>query len=95
MHFIKNRRNSIREFLKIIITTDELGYITINHTTKQQNSQWKFPSYPTPKMAKAVNSTDKQMIFVLFDHEGIVYAHAVEAGRKVNKTYYAEVLQKL
>ncbi|GFT87796.1 hypothetical protein TNCV_799111 [Trichonephila clavipes] len=52
--------------LKGFITADKALLYHYDPTIKQQSSEWKHPSSPTPKKAKTVKSADKDMIIIFF-----------------------------
>ncbi|GFX85027.1 protein GVQW3 [Trichonephila clavipes] len=85
--------NSDENFLKKIITGEETWVYGYDPETKQQSSQWKFPSEPRPKKARQSNS--KSMLIVFFDDEGIVHHEYAHTGQTINKEYYVEVLKRL
>ncbi|GFX97186.1 histone-lysine N-methyltransferase SETMAR [Trichonephila clavipes] len=52
--------NSDENFLKKIITGDETWVYGYDPETKQQSSQWKFPSEPWPKNARQSQTINKE-----------------------------------
>ncbi|GFT88999.1 protein GVQW3 [Trichonephila clavipes] len=56
--------NSDENFLKKIITGDKTWVYGYDPETKQQSSQWKFPSEPRPKKARQSRSNIKSMLIV-------------------------------
>ncbi|GFW08999.1 histone-lysine N-methyltransferase SETMAR [Trichonephila clavipes] len=64
-------------------------------TIKQQSSEWKHPSSPTPKKAKAVKSAGRVITIFFFYYEGIVYQHGVEPGTTVSDSNYMNVLRTM
>ncbi|GFV80251.1 histone-lysine n-methyltransferase setmar-like protein [Trichonephila clavipes] len=52
--------NSDENFPKKIITGDETWVSGYDPETKQQSSQWKFPSEPRPKKPVKVEATSSQ-----------------------------------
>ncbi|GFX84360.1 mariner Mos1 transposase [Trichonephila clavipes] len=87
--------NSDENFLKKIITGDETWVYGYDPETKQQSSQWKFPSEPRPKKARQSQGNIKSMLIVFFDYEGIVHHEYAHTGQTINKEYYVEVLKRL
>ncbi|GFT38234.1 histone-lysine n-methyltransferase setmar-like protein [Trichonephila clavipes] len=87
--------NSDENFLKKIITGDETWVYGYDPETKQQSSQWKFPSEPRPKKARQSRSNIKSMLIGFFYYEGIVHHEYAHTGQTINKEYYIEVLKRL
>ncbi|GFX62446.1 uncharacterized protein TNCV_412881 [Trichonephila clavipes] len=62
------------------LKADQAWLYYYDPTIKQQSSEWKHPSSPTPMKAKTVKSAGRVMTIIFLYYEGIVYQHAVEPG---------------
>jgi hypothetical protein len=65
--------NGDPEFLKTMITGDEMWVYRYDPETKAQSPQWKHSSSPRPKKAQRVRSKVKVLLTVFFDYCGIVH----------------------
>ena len=83
------------EFMKTIITGDEIWVYGYDPETKFQSSQWKHPESPRPKKARQVRSKVTVMLTCFFDSRGIVHHEYAPEGQTINKEYYLEVLRRL
>jgi transposase len=83
------------EFLKTVITGDEMWVYGYDPEMNVQSSQWKHSSPPRPKKAQRVWSKVKVLLTVFFDYRGIVHHSYASAGRTINKEYYLEVIRHL
>ena len=81
------------DFLKKVITRDELWVYSYEPEMKAQSSQWKSPGSPRPK--KSGQSKIKTMSAVFFDWEGIVHHEYIFPGQTINKEYYLNVIHWL
>ncbi|GFT42354.1 histone-lysine N-methyltransferase SETMAR [Trichonephila clavipes] len=72
--------------------TYEAWLLYYDPTIKQQSSEWKQPSSPSPKKAKTVKSAGKVITIIFFNYEEIEYQNAVEPSTTVNDSYYTNVL---
>jgi hypothetical protein len=80
--------NGDPEFLKIVITGDEMWAYGYDPETKVQLSQWKHSSSPRPKKAQRVRSKVKVLLTVFFDNCGFVHhSYAPE-----EKNYHQSIL---
>ncbi|GFX99867.1 histone-lysine n-methyltransferase setmar-like protein [Trichonephila clavipes] len=93
--------NSDENFLKKIITGDETWVYGYDPETKQQSSQWKFPSEPRPKKACQSRSNIKSMLVVFFimrghrfDNKQTVETNATNALKAISKTDFQECFNK-
>jgi hypothetical protein len=68
--------NEDPEFLKTVITGDEMWVYGYDPETKVQSLQWKHSSSPRPKKAQRVRSKVKVLLTVFFDYHGIVHHKA-------------------
>jgi len=95
--------NGNENFLKNIITGDEMWVYGYDVETKKQSSQWMgkgSPRHasPPPKKTKETRlsrSKIKVTLIVFFDWRGIVHHEFVPRGKVVNKQLYQEVLARL
>jgi hypothetical protein len=87
--------NGDLEFLKTVITGDEMWVYGYDSETKVQSPQWKHSSFPRPKKAQWVRSKVKVLLTVFFDYRGIVHHTYAPEGQTINKEYYLEVIRHL
>jgi hypothetical protein len=87
--------NGDPEFLKTVITGDEMWVYGYDLETKVQSSQWKHSSSPRPQKAQQVRSKVKVLMTVFFDYRGIVHHSYTSEGQNINKEYYREVIRHL
>jgi hypothetical protein len=71
------------EFLKTVITGDEMLVYGYDPETKMQLLQWKHSSSPGPKKAQRVRSKVKVLLTVFFDYRGIVH-HSMHQKAKLS-----------
>lgn len=72
------------------------GFKVMTPKTKQQSSQWKFPSESRPKKARQSQSNIKIMLIFFFDYEGVMnHENAPRGQTRINKEFYVEVLKRL
>ena len=83
------------DFLKKVITRDELWVYSYEPEMKAQSSHWKSPGSPRPKKVQQSCSKVKTMLTVLFDWEGVVHHEYIPSGQTINKEYYLHVLHRL
>ena len=83
------------EFLRRIVTGDEVWLHFYDPETKQQSSVWKTADEKTPVKPRATKSAGKVMAVIFFDSEGILLRHLFPAGQTVNATAYCEILKSL
>ncbi|GFV81724.1 histone-lysine n-methyltransferase setmar-like protein [Trichonephila clavipes] len=95
-HNVERVRVTVEQHRRLtIITGDETWVYGYDPETKQQSSQWKFPSEPRPKKARQSRSNIKSMLIVFFYYEGIVHHEYAHTGQIIKKEYYIEVLKRL
>lgn len=82
-------------FLQRIITGDESWIYQYDPLSRQQSSQWKSPSSPTPKCPRAERSVGKVMLISFFDYNGMVHHEYLPRGETVNGMFYKGVMQRL
>jgi hypothetical protein len=87
--------NGDPEFLKTVITGDEMWVYEYDPEPKVQSSQWKHSSPPKPKKAQRMQSKVKVLLTVFFDYRGIVHHSYAPEGQTINKEYYLEVIRHL
>jgi hypothetical protein len=73
------------EFLKTVITGDEMWVYGYDPEMKVQSSQWKHSSSPRPKKAQWVRSKVTVLLSVFFDYRGIVHHSYAPEGQTINK----------
>ena len=76
--------NGNENFLKNIITGDEMWVYGCDVETKMQSSQWMGKGSPRPKKSKDESVKDQGDV-VFFDWKGIVHHEFVPRGQMVNK----------
>jgi hypothetical protein len=81
--------NGDPEFLKIVITGDEMWVYGYDPETKVHSSS------PKPKKAQRMRSKVKVLLAVFFDYRGIVHHSYAPEGETINKEYYLEVIRHL
>jgi hypothetical protein len=86
--------NGDTEFLKTMITGDEMWVYGCDPETKVQSLQWKHSSSPRPKRAR-VRGKVKVLLTVFFDYRQIVHHSYAPEGQTINKEYYLEVIRHL
>jgi hypothetical protein len=86
--------NGDPEFLKTVITGDEMWVYGYDPEKKVQSSQWKHSSFPRCKKAQQVRSKVKVLLTVFFDYRGIVHHSYAPEGQSINKEYYLEVMMQ-
>jgi hypothetical protein len=84
--------NGDPEFLKTVITGDEMSVYGYDPETKVQLLQWKHSSSPRPKKAQRVRSKVKVLLTVFLDYRGIVHHSYTPGGQTINKECYLEVV---
>jgi hypothetical protein len=87
--------NGDPQFLKTVITGDELWVYGYEPETKVWSSRWKHSSSPRPKKAQRVRSKVKVLLTVFFDYRGIVHHSYAPEGQTISKEFYLEVIRHL
>ena len=87
--------NGNENFLKNIITGDEMRVYGYDVGIKMQSSQWMGKGSPLPKKARMSRSKIKALLVVFFDWKGIVHHEYVPCCHMVNKQLYQKVLASL
>jgi hypothetical protein len=87
--------NGDHEFMKTVITGDEMWVYSYVPETKVQSLQWKHSSSPRPKKAQQVQGKVKVLLTVFFDYCRIVHHSYAPEGKSINKEYYLEVIRHL
>jgi hypothetical protein len=87
--------NKDPEFLKTVITGDEMWLYRYDSETKVQWSQWKHSSSPRPKKAQWVQSKVKVLLTAFFDYRRIAHHSYAPEGQTINEEYYLEVIRHL
>ena len=83
------------EFIKTIITGDEIWVYGYDPETKFRFSQWKHPESPWQKKARQVRSNVKVMLTCFFDSRGIVHHEYAPENQTIKKEYYLQVPRRL
>ncbi|GFU79594.1 protein GVQW3 [Trichonephila clavipes] len=78
------------EFMKLILTGDELWVYGYDPETKQQSSQWK-----TPGVHLGQRKHDQSHVDCVFHADGIVHHEYDPQGQTVNKEFYLDVMRRL
>ena len=89
--FIQTATNE-SDFLKKVITRDELCVYSCDPEMKAQSSQGKFPGSACLKKAQQSLSKTKTMVTVFFDWDGVVHHEHAPPGQIINKEYCLSVL---
>ncbi|KAM5158273.1 histone-lysine N-methyltransferase SETMAR-like [Mantella aurantiaca] len=63
--------------------------------SKSKSMQWKHPTTPTPKKAKAVPAAGKVMASVFWDSQGVIMVDCLHKGESITGAYYANLLRQL
>jgi len=90
-----DRSNAVKNFLKNVITGDEIWVYGYDVETKVQLSQWVGKLSPRPQKACQSCSNVKVMLIVFFDWKVIVHYEFVPRGETVNKEFYLNILKCL
>ena len=89
-------RVSVEEnFLKTIVTGDEIWVYGYDIETKAQSSQWVGQGSPRPKKARMSRPDMNVMLLVFFDWQGIIHHEFDPRGQRVNTEFYVAVLKRL
>ena len=80
------------DFLKKVITRDELWVYSYEPEMKAQSSQWKSPGSPCPKKALQSCSKIKTLLTAFFNWEGVVHHEHTPPGQKINREHYLNIL---
>ncbi|KFD68814.1 hypothetical protein M514_19055 [Trichuris suis] len=99
---LQNRRISIAEltakkedFLRRIVTGDEVWLCHYDPESKQQSRQWKHVNSPRPKRARLEPRLGKILATIFWDAEGILLIDYMEDGGTITGKYYANFLLQL
>jgi len=84
-----------RNFLKNVITGDEIWIFEYYPETKRQSKEWHTSASPRPKKVRRSKPKIKSMLICFFDSEGIVHTEFVPQGHTVDQFYYREILERL
>ena len=83
------------KFLRWYITIDETWVHRFTRETKEQSKQWTEMRESAPKKAKTVPSAGQVMASVFWDAREIIFNDYLPKGKKINREYYANLLQRL
>ena len=78
------------DFLKKVITEDELWAYGYDPKTRAPLSQWKLPASPCLKKAQQSHKIET-ILTVVFDQKGVVHHEYDPPGQTTNKEYYLNV----
>ena len=87
--------NKEPDFLKNVITGDELWIYSYDLEMKAQSSQRKLLCSSCLQKVQQRHNKIKTMLTVFFDWEGVVHHEYMPPGQTVNKGYYLNVLRWL
>ncbi|KFD50419.1 hypothetical protein M513_08646, partial [Trichuris suis] len=87
--------NSEEDFLRRIVTGDEVWLCHYDPETEQQSSQWKHVNSPRPKRARLEPRLGKILATIFWDAEGIILIDYMEDGGTITGKYYANLLLQL
>jgi len=94
LHLLE-RIQSDRNFLKNVITGDEIWIFEYDPETKRQSKEWHSSASPIPKKARISKSKIKSMLICFFESQGTVHTEFVSQEQTVNHVYYREILDRL
>ena len=81
------------EFLQSIVTTDETWVHYFTPESKTASMQWRHPSSPKPKKAKATFTTEKTFASCFWDIRGVLHIDFLTEQRTINAEYYSNLLR--
>ncbi|KFD53536.1 hypothetical protein M513_05642 [Trichuris suis] len=87
--------NSEEDFLRRIVTGDEVWLCHYDPESEQQSRQWKHVNSPRPKRARLEPRLGKILATIFWDAEGIVLIDYMEDGGTITSKYYANLLLQL
>ncbi|KFD59075.1 hypothetical protein M513_00238 [Trichuris suis] len=87
--------NSEEDFLRRIVTGDEVWLCHYDPESEQQSRQWKHVNSPRPKWARLEPRSGKILATIFWDAEGILLINYMEDGGTVTGKYYANLLLQL
>lgn len=82
-----------QSFFSRIATQDETWIPYYNPETKLQSKEWVYKGEPAPKKPKILPKTDKVMLTVFWDCDGIILKDFLPKGRRIDAEYYCSLLQ--
>ncbi|GBM19912.1 hypothetical protein AVEN_2856-1 [Araneus ventricosus] len=71
-------------FLKPIVTGDEIWCLWYDTEGKSHNIEWRGPVSPKSKKARSEKPCIKTMLVVFFDSEGLVHTEFLPEGTTLN-----------
>jgi len=92
---LANGNGNEKNFLKNVITGDEMWVSGYDVETKMQSLQWMGKGSPQPKKAQLSQSKIKVMLVEFLHWKGIVHHEFIPRGQMVNKQLYQEILAHL
>ncbi|KFD64881.1 hypothetical protein M514_22909, partial [Trichuris suis] len=87
--------NSEEDFLRRIVTGDEVWLCHYDPESEQQSRQWKHVNSPRPKRARLEPRLGKILATIFWDAEGILLIDYMEDGGTITGKYYANLLLQL
>jgi histone-lysine N-methyltransferase SETMAR len=90
---LKEQVKNDPDFLSKVITGGDSCIYGYDPETKQQSSQWKYPSLPWLVKARQVKSNMKSMLICFYDTDRIICKESVPPGQTVNAKFYSNVLR--
>ncbi|KFD56277.1 hypothetical protein M513_02732 [Trichuris suis] len=87
--------NSEEDFLRRIVTGDEVWLCHYDPESEQQSRQWKHVNSPRAKRARLEPRLGKILATIFWDTEGILLIDYMEDGGTITGKYYANLLLQL
>lgn len=84
-----------KEFLRRIVTVDEIWIHWYTWGTKKQSNLWTSPGEHVPKKAKIVQSAGKVIDTVFWDSRGMIYIDYTEEGETATRLHYDKFLGQI
>ncbi|KFD52818.1 hypothetical protein M513_06309, partial [Trichuris suis] len=87
--------NSEEDFLRRIVTGDEVWLCHYDSESEQQSRQWKHVNSPRPKRARLEPRLGKILATIFWVAEGILLIDYMEDGGTITGKYYANLFLQL
>uniref|UniRef100_A0A5S6QFH1 HTH_48 domain-containing protein n=1 Tax=Trichuris muris TaxID=70415 RepID=A0A5S6QFH1_TRIMR len=88
-------KKSEEDFLRRIVTGDELLLSHYDPEFEQQSRQWKHTDSPRPVRARIEPRVGKVLATIFWDADGILLIDYMQHGATITGTYYANLLHQL